>query len=88
MEQPTSDGVATANEVPTFHSRVGVTVTPYRCTLTDTDGIAAKAAIDALVHYGVIKNDTGKEIAWVKYEACIKVKNKTDEKTVIVIEEV
>ena len=77
-----------SNENPTFRSRVGITITSYRSRTCDPDGVSGKAAIDALVHCGVLRDDTAKEIAWVHYPAPIKVKNSEEEKTVIEIEEV
>ena len=88
LERPAGHEQVAANEVPSFDSRVGITVLAYRCRLIDTDGLAAKAAIDAIVACGVIRDDSAREVAWVRYEACVKVKDPDEEKTVIIIEEV
>jgi len=84
---PSGQPLAT-NEDPAFTSRVGVTIYSYRARACDPDGVSGKAAIDGLVHCGVLSDDTAKEIAYVHYPAPIKVKNTEEEKTVIVIEEV
>lgn len=70
-----------------FDSRVRITITSYRSRLADPDGVSAKAAIDALVICGVLRNDSCKEVEEVRHKQ-VKVKNKGDEKTVIEIEDV
>jgi len=72
---------------PTFDTLVDIRIVSYRTRLADADGISGKAAIDGLVHAGVIRDDSPKEVREVSY-AQIKVKNKEDEKTVIQIRRV
>ncbi len=72
---------------PRFDSPVRIRVVSYRCRLADADGVSAKAAIDGLVHCGVLQDDGPKFVASVSFEQ-IKVKNKSDEQTEIWIEEV
>jgi len=84
---PSGQPLAT-NENTAFRSRVSLTIYSYRARTCDPDGVSGKAAIDALVHCGVLSDDTTKEIAEIRYPAPIKVKNAEDEKTVIVIEEI
>lgn len=87
--EPTAwDAPDATNESPQFNSPVGITFYSYRVRETDTDGVSGKAAIDGLVHCGVLRGDTRKEIAWVHFPAVKKVKNFSQEKTVIVIEEI
>jgi hypothetical protein len=76
------------NEMPAFSTRVGITISAFRVRQIDTDGLAGKAVIDGIVALGIIRDDSAKEVAWVHYEACTKVKNEDEEKTVITIEEV
>lgn len=76
------------NESSSFRSRVSVTIYSYRARTCDPDGVSGKAAIDGLVHCGVLPDDTAKQIAEIRYPAPIKVKNLEEEKTVIVVEEV
>lgn len=62
---------------------VRITVTSYRKRLCDADGISAKAAIDGLVHRGLLSDDGPQYVSEVVYRQ-IKAK---DEKTVIDIED-
>ena len=72
---------------PLFDSQVGIQIHSYRTRLVDVDGVSAKYAIDGLVMGGIIANDTTKEVREVIYTQT-KVKNKSQEKTVITIERV
>ena len=87
VEQAASDEPIQAGRHPAFDTRVDLRVVSYRTRLADADGISAKAAIDGLVHAGVIRDDSPKEVREVSY-AQIKVKNKEEEKTVIQIRRV
>jgi len=93
-----SDSVANVEQVagdepiqtcghPAFDTQVDIRVVSYRTRLADADGISAKAAIDGLVHAGVIRDDSTKEVREVTHSQ-IKVQNKEDEKTVIQIRRV
>lgn len=73
-----------ASRVTTFDSQVDIRIVSYRTRLTDADNVSAKAAIDGLVHAGVIHDDSPKEVREVTYSQT-KVKNKSEEKTVITI---
>ena len=84
VEQATVDGRDRACEDPTFNTQVDIRIVSHRTRLADADGISGKAAIDGLVHAGVIRDDSTKEVREVSYSQ-IKVKNKEDEKTVIQI---
>jgi hypothetical protein len=66
---------------------VRITVVSYRSRLCDADGISAKAAIDGLVHSGILKDDSPEYVSEVSYRQ-VKVKNKSEEKTQLIIEEV
>jgi len=72
---------------PAFDTQVDIRVVSYRSRLADADGISAKAAIDGLVHAGIIRDDSTKEVREVTHSQ-IKVQNKEDEKTVIQIRRV
>ena len=84
VEQTACDEPIQAGRIATFDTRVDIRIVSYRTRLADADGISAKAAIDGLVHAGVISDDSHKEVREVSYTQ-IKVKNKEDEKTVIKI---
>ncbi len=87
LEPITSDESIRKSRSPAFDTRVDLRIVSYRTRLADADGISAKAAIDGLVHAGVIGDDSTKEVREVTYSQ-IKVKNKEDEKTVIQIRRV
>jgi hypothetical protein len=70
-----------------FDSRVSITIVSYRSRLADSDGISAKAAIDGLVACGILADDSAKEVEEVRYRQ-VKVKNESEEKTEIVIQQV
>ena len=84
VEQAACDEPIQAGRIATFDTPVDIRIVSYRTRLADADGISAKAAIDGLVHAGVISDDSHKEVREVSYTQ-IKVKNKEDEKTVIKI---
>lgn len=70
-----------------FNSPVRITVVSYRSRLCDADGVSAKAAIDGLVHAGILQDDSPEYVSEVSYRQ-VKVKNKSEEKTQLIIEEV
>ena len=69
-----------------FRGPVHLLVTSYRHRLCDADGISAKAAIDALVLAGILKDDSSEFVKEVRYEQ-IKVENEEPEQTIIEIRE-
>lgn len=85
LEPPSGHAPTQAEQSLPFDSPVSITVVSYRTRLSDTDGVSAKAAIDGLVHCGILRDDSAKEVAEVRYRQ-IKVKNREEEKTVIEIE--
>ena len=87
VELPTRRESVGAGKGAAFNSRVDITIVSYRVRLADADGISGKAAIDGLVNFGILADDTTKEIREVRYRQ-VKVKNASEEKTEIVIEEV
>jgi hypothetical protein len=64
-------------------SRCCLHVHSIRATLADPDGISAKAAIDGLIHGGILQDDSPRQIQEVTYsqEKC----RKGQEKTVITL---
>ena len=87
MERAACGKPLEAKENKRFNSRVSITVISYRMRLCDADGISAKAAIDGLVHCGVLQDDSPKFVKEVRYIQH-KVGSAAEEKTVIEIEEV
>ena len=84
VEQTTRHESIQAGRHPAFDTLVDIRIVSYRTRLADADGISGKAAIDGLVHAGIIRDDSPKEVREVSY-AQVKVKNKEEEKTVIQI---
>lgn len=76
-----------AKKDPRFNSPVCITVVSYRSRLCDADGISAKAAIDGLVHCGILADDSPEYVREVRYLQ-VKVKSKEEEETRLIIEEV
>lgn len=70
-----------------FNSPVSLHVRSYRYRLTDADGISAKAAIDGLVHLGILVDDRPEFVREVSYSQ-EKIKKPELEKTVITIKEI
>lgn len=64
---------------------VKIHIRSFRKRLCDADGISAKAAIDGLVHAGVIPDDSPKYVSVVSYSQ-EKIKKGEEEKTEIQIE--
>ena len=56
----------------------------YRHRLCDSDGISAKAAIDGLVHGGILVDDSPEYVKEVTYSQ-VKVRTKDEERTEIII---
>lgn len=73
-----------ANESPTFNSPVDIYVNHYRTRLLDPSNLNAKAAEDAIVASGVLLDDSAQEVREVRHRQ-IKVKDYSEEKTVIMI---
>ena len=82
MEQAFRDEQMAKNEVAKFNTPVGIHVRSFRKRLADADGISAKAAIDGIVHAGILSDDSPKEVQKVTYsqEKC------SEERTEITIE--
>lgn len=70
-----------------FAARVSVDVCSHRTCLADADGVSAKAILDGLVRCGLLPDDSAKYVTEVRYSQ-VKVKNKSDEKTVVTLTEV
>ena len=56
MEQTASNAPLAKEEAKRFDAPVSIHVHSVRKRLTDADGISAKAAIDGLVHAGILKD--------------------------------
>lgn len=87
LERTASHEPVATCEGSRFTAPINVLVHSYRTRLADPDGVSAKYVIDACVHFGLISDDSAKQINEVRYVQT-KVKNKTEEKTVVTLEEV
>ena len=87
LEPPAGYAPAQAEQSLPFNTPVSITVISHRVRLCDPDNVSAKACIDGLVHCGILRDDSPKEVSEVRYRQ-VKVKNRSEEKTVIEIEAV
>ena len=85
MEQAPSDEPLGTEARARFSAPVRITIVSYRSRLADADGVSAKAAIDGLVHAGIIEDDGPRFVKEVRYRQ-VKVKNKSEEKVELIIE--
>ena len=71
-----------------FDSQVRIRIDTFRVRLADADGISAKAMLDGLVYFGVLRGDSLKEILEPVEIYQHKVKNRSEEKTEIRLKKV
>lgn len=67
-----------------FDSPVSIRIHSKRKRLADSDGVSAKAAIDGLVHCGILQDDSPKFVKEVSYSQ----EQSEGEETIITIEEI
>ena len=79
VEPHSSDEPLGAEEAARHDSRCRIHVHSVRRRLTDADGISAKAAIDGLVHGGILADDSPQEVRAVTYS-----QEKGEEETTII----
>lgn len=87
VELPAGYESISPSKGPAFTARVGIEVNHYRCRLADPDGLSVKAALDGIVHSGILRDDSAKEIAEIRHFQH-KVKNAEEERTEITITEI
>jgi hypothetical protein len=87
MERSAGDESISAGKGEAFTAPVNIRVDHYRVRLADPDGLSIKAALDGIVHCGILRDDSAKEITEVRHFQH-KVKNWEDEETVITLTEV
>lgn len=85
LELPNRGQSIPTSQDSSFDTPVRIAVVSYRTRLADADGVSAKAAIDGLVHAGIIRDDSPAYVTEVTYRQ-VKVKNKSEEKTILEIE--
>lgn len=86
MEQNTSNAPLGAKETPRFNSPVRIHFHSIRNRLCDIDGISGKAALDGIVHAGILPDDSAKFVKEVTHSQS-KTSKGAEEKTVITITE-
>ena len=67
VEQDIGNDELRATKATPLNSRVSIHVHSIRKRLADIDGISAKAAIDGLVHAGILTDDSPKEVSKISY---------------------
>lgn len=67
MEYSPCDEPLAEKKSSRFTTPVCIGVYSYRRRLADTDGISAKAAIDGLVHCGILPSDTAEVVKEITY---------------------
>jgi hypothetical protein len=87
LELPSSVSSLYPKESPAFTARVDISIVSYRVRLADPDGVSRKASLDGLVNCGILADDSAKEIRSIRHRQ-VKVKNVSEEKTVIKIKRV
>lgn len=83
MEQNSCNAPLAKKKTQRHDSPCRINVLSLRKRLADSDGISAKAAIDGLVHAGILPDDSSIHVESVSYS---QEKTKGDEKTIITIE--
>ena len=73
-------------KMPRFNTPVRLLIHSYRHRLVDSDNVSGKAAIDALVHAGILADDSPKQVTEVSFRQT-KIKTSEEEKTEIIIYE-
>lgn len=84
LESCLSDGNLAKEEVEAFSTPVRIHIHSRRKRLTDADGVSAKAAIDGLVHGGLLEDDSARFVQEVSYSQ----EKSSEEETIITIEEI
>ena len=86
MEPIACDAPLGEKKMPRFNTPVRLLIHSYRHRLADSDGVSGKAAIDALVHAGILADDSPKQVTEVSFRQT-KIKTSEEEKTEIIIYE-
>lgn len=84
MEQIAVDESVSEGKHTPLHPRVRIHIHSKRSRLSDADGVSAKAAIDSLVHCGLLHDDGPEEVAEVSYSQ----EKSQEEETIMYIYEV
>jgi len=82
MESNIGDEPLAEEKTAGLDTRVNIIVTSYRKRNHDPDGISAKAVIDGLVRFGLLPDDSAKEVRKVTFQSHVCKKGE-EEKTII-----
>ena len=82
MERATCDEQMAEGQGEAPDTRCSITIHSIRKRLADPDGISAKAAIDGLVHAGILRDDSCKYVSEVRFTQ----EQGKDEETIITLE--
>ena len=74
-----------AKEAPRFNAPCNITFVHVRTRLADSDGISGKAAIDGIVHAGILADDSPKQVTETRHRQ-IKAGRGEPEKTIVILE--
>jgi hypothetical protein len=83
VERIVCDESLEASKGCAFDTPVDIYIIHYRTRLGDTRGVSEKAAIDGCVHRGILIDDSTKYIREIR-DKQIKVKNQSEEKTLLI----
>jgi len=86
LEQDIGYGAVVAEEITPFDSPTRIHIYSRRKRLLDADGVSAKAAIDGLVHRGILHDDTTEWVEEVSYSQEKIQKGETEETFIIITE--
>lgn len=81
VEQTFRNEALEQEEIATLHPPVRIHIHSKRKRFVDADGISAKAAIDGLVHAGILPDDSASYVHEVSYSQ----EKSTEEETIIEI---
>ncbi len=88
VERTTGDEPMAKGKSAEFNSRTRIRITHYRCRLCDPAGPSSKALLDGIVRNRILIDDS---LLWIEepiVEVQVKVKNQSEEETVIEIQEI
>ena len=85
MESHTCNAPLAAEEAAGHDTRWSIHIHSIRKRLCDPDGVSGKAAIDGLVHAGILANDTTKQVSQDTFSQ-EKIPKSQVEETIVTIE--
>jgi hypothetical protein len=74
-----------AKKTPRFDAPCNITFVHVRTRLADSDGISGKAAIDGIVHAGILADDSPKQVTETRHRQ-VKAGRGEPEKTIVILD--